>query len=111
MELNDYADQAATTAIYREKVTDENERTTYAVLGLSGEAGELAGTWKKYLRGDISLDTAIDKMYSEVGDVLWYVAMVAEELGSDLNNVALSNLAKLADRQKRGVLRGFGSDR
>jgi len=50
-------------------------------------------------------------MGKELGDVLWYVAQLASELGLDLDRVAEANLEKLLSRQRRGVLSGSGDDR
>ncbi|MCW2970542.1 MAG: hypothetical protein JWO23_1669 [Solirubrobacterales bacterium] len=50
-------------------------------------------------------------MSKELGDVLWYVAQIATELGLDLDEVAQANLEKLLSRQRRGVLSGSGDDR
>ena len=51
---------------------------------------------KKFLRGDFTLDVLIDGMYKELGDVLWYVAMLAEELDVPLDDLAEGVLSKLA---------------
>lgn len=83
----------------------------YALMGLLGEAGELANKWKKVLRGDRDLSTAKLELRWELGDTLWYVARLAEELGIDLNSVANANLEKLRDRKKRGTIRGVGDHR
>ena len=50
-------------------------------------------------------------MAKELGDVLWYVAQIATELGTDLETVARVNIMKLGDRKERGVLGGSGDDR
>jgi NTP pyrophosphatase (non-canonical NTP hydrolase) len=50
-------------------------------------------------------------MSKELGDVLWYVAQLASELGLDLDEIAQVNLDKLLSRQRRGVLSGSGDDR
>lgn len=44
----------------------------------------------------------------ELGDILWYAAMVAFEFGLSLQEIAAANLEKLRGRQQRGTLSGFG---
>lgn len=110
MKLNDYQNDATTTAIYPGKGTTTG--LLYVALGL-GEAGEVQGKVKKILRDDDGVLTrekglAIAK---ELGDLLWYVANAAEELGYDLEHIAQMNLDKLFDRQERGTLQGSGDNR
>jgi NTP pyrophosphatase (non-canonical NTP hydrolase) len=50
----------------------------------------------------------IEGLKLELGDVLWYVAQLASELGLDLDQVAQANLDKLASRAARNVLSGSG---
>jgi NTP pyrophosphatase (non-canonical NTP hydrolase) len=50
-------------------------------------------------------------MAKELGDVLWYVAQLASELGLELEDIARENLEKLSSRQRRGVLSGSGDER
>ena len=83
MELNDFQELCTTTAVYPKDVGIE-----YCALGLVSEVGEVAGKMKKFLRGDFTLDVLIDGMYKELGDVLWYVAMLAEELDVPLDDLA-----------------------
>lgn len=93
--------------------SDSAEGLSYVTLGLVGEAGEIANKVKKILRdqnGEIS-DHDRDVLSAELGDVLWYVAQLATQLDVSLDAVANRNLAKLASRQKRGVLAGSGDDR
>jgi NTP pyrophosphatase (non-canonical NTP hydrolase) len=52
-----------------------------------------------------------DIMCKELGDILWFVACVAHHNGFDLSDIAAANLAKLADRQRRGVIGGSGDNR
>jgi NTP pyrophosphatase (non-canonical NTP hydrolase) len=86
---------------------------SYPALGLSGEVGEVAEHAKKAIRDDggrVS-DERREAMAAELGDVLWYVAQIASELGLDLDEIARANLDKLLSRQQRGVLSGDGDDR
>jgi NTP pyrophosphatase (non-canonical NTP hydrolase) len=86
-------------------------RVTYSALGLAGEAGELANKVKKLLRGDANRDELVDGIKSEMGDVLWYLAALAEDLGVDLASVAQENIEKLRSRQARGKILGGGDNR
>jgi NTP pyrophosphatase (non-canonical NTP hydrolase) len=85
----------------------------YPALGLAGEAGEVAEHAKKAIRDDGGAvsDERKGAMAKELGDVLWYVAQLATELGLDLDEIAEQNLAKLLSRQQRGVLSGSGDER
>jgi NTP pyrophosphatase (non-canonical NTP hydrolase) len=86
---------------------------SYVTLGLVGEAGELANKVKKILRDDHGEITNEHRkaLSKELGDVLWYTAQFATQLGMDLGWIAEDNLKKLADRRERGVLQGSGDDR
>lgn len=105
--LVSYQNQATETAVYPDKGQLTLGAVSYAVLGLVGESGELANKLKKALRnGDtfLSLDKRAELM-DELGDVLWYVAALATELGYSLEDVALANIQKLAKRKAEGTLK------
>jgi NTP pyrophosphatase (non-canonical NTP hydrolase) len=106
MELNEYQAAAEQTAIY-----PTNVGVTYCILGLIGESGEMANKWKKFYRDAIPIADMIEELSHELGDVLWYVANLAAELGYSLEDIAQGNIAKLRDRQTRGVLSGDGDTR
>ena len=103
MNLSDYQDAAVDSAIY-----SRDYAVTYPILGLVGEAGEVAEKWKKNLRDGVF---DLDEMAKELGDVLWYLANTANDLGLNLDFIAWQNLDKLADRKARGVLAGNGDNR
>lgn len=108
MELNAYQSEAMRTAIY-----PIDRGLEYAVLGLTSEAGEVAGKLKKIIRDKDGVLTAEDRINigDEAGDVLWYLAAVARELDTTLEVLAQRNLNKLSDRASRGVLKGNGDSR
>jgi len=81
---------------------------------MTSEAGEVAGKVKKLIRdGADKEDFEVKKLAiaSEIGDVLWYCAMMAKEVGVPLNTIMQENLRKLHDRKERGKLHGSGDDR
>ena len=115
MDLNNYQKKAVSTAIYPEEY-----RIVYPTLGLNGEAGEVAEKVKKHIRQDVYTGGVHDKelIYQfklntakELGDVLWYVANLAHDLGYTLSEIAEMNIEKLADRKEKGKLKGSGDDR
>ncbi|MEK7116360.1 MAG: nucleoside triphosphate pyrophosphohydrolase family protein [Patescibacteria group bacterium] len=85
----------------------------YPTLGLTGEAGEVAEKIKKVLRDKDGIidDHTKQQIAQELGDVLWYVAQLATELGLSLEDVASMNLEKLFSRLDRGVISGSGDQR
>lgn len=110
MTFDEYQKQALATAMY---TGDELNDTMHWVLGVTGESGEIAEKIKKIIRdknGVISEDDKIE-IGKEIGDVLWYLGVLAEQLGTTLDKVAAGNLAKLKSRQERGVLGGSGDNR
>jgi len=110
--LDAYQLGCATTANYPEAGTGSIAAITYCVLGLTGEAGEVADKWKKVIRGDHGEGVLTPEvkalMIKEVGDTTWYAARLSAELGARLSEVAQGNLDKLASRKERGVIKGSG---
>lgn len=104
MNFKDYQQLAARTAIY----PNRGNNLAYPALGLCGESGEVAEKIKKYIR-DGTLNRVDIGM--ELGDVLWYVAALCDELGLDMQLVASMNIDKLYSRQKRDKLHGSGDER
>jgi NTP pyrophosphatase (non-canonical NTP hydrolase) len=108
MELSEYQRLSRRTAEYPREAW-----LAYPALGLAGEAGEVAEHAKKAIRDDGGSITEERRaaIAKELGDVLWYVAQIASELGLELDGIAQSNLDKLLSRQRRGVLSGSGDER
>jgi NTP pyrophosphatase (non-canonical NTP hydrolase) len=108
MGFDEYQEGARRTALYADR-----DRVIYPALGLASEAGEVAGKIKKVLR-DLDGDFAsapLDAIKDELGDVLWYVAALAGDLGLSLDDIATINLAKLGTRMERGTIGGAGDQR
>lgn len=109
MKLNEYQIEALKTAVYPKEY-----KVIYPALGLAGEAGETVDKVKKVLRGDSGGAWTEERRKAvalELGDVLWYVATLAWDLGLSLEDVAKLNCEKLASRQERGKLAGDGDNR
>ena len=107
-DFNSYQRSAAGTAIY-----PEQHRITYPALGMAGEAGEVANKVKKLIRDgpENRPETWREDIASEIGDVLWYCAALADALNLTLGMIAAQNLAKLQKRKDKGTLGGSGDTR
>ncbi len=104
MELGDYQRRCLNTWFGEQKLIR-------SFLGIAGEAGELSERVKKYLRGDYGIEELRERSFKELGDVLYYVAVTAHELGLNLDDIAEQNIAKLAQRHIDGKIKGDGDDR
>jgi len=110
MTFSEYQERALTTAIKNQDPT--MDKTIWA-MGVAGEAGEVVEKWKKivaYKNGTISTQD-LDELRKELGDVVWYVAVLADSIGLALEDIMQLNLSKLADRKKRNVIKGAGDER
>src|SRR6266851_9053869 len=84
------------------------------LLGLAGEAGSLLAEYKKWMREGDRYRPFTDQVAEEIGDILWYLANIAEKAGLDLQEIAEENLAKTADRfnpKNTNSMPLFGGDR
>jgi NTP pyrophosphatase (non-canonical NTP hydrolase) len=106
--LDEYQSFARATAIY-----NKDYEIVYPALKLAGEAGEVAEKIGKCLRdNDGEFDgVVLGAIAKELGDVMWYVANLAEDCGYTLQEIGEMNLAKLKSRQERGVIGGSGDAR
>lgn len=108
MTLQEYQEAAVVTAKYPNYL-----KVIYPTLGLCGEAGEVAEKVKKIYRdkeGDID-ETSRELLKRKLGDVLWYISVVASDLNLSLEDIGQTNIAKLKDRKNRGVISGSGDTR
>ncbi len=95
-ELDEYQNLATRT----NPSNDLEKNTINAALGLCGESGEVADIVKKWKNQGHSLDET--KVIEEIGDVLWYVSLMAHTLGYTLSEVATINIEKLKKRYPNG---------
>lgn len=109
MTFSEYQKASRRTAIY----PNAGNNFIYPTLGLSGEAGEVAEKIKKVLRDETGVvsEEKRAEVAKELGDVLWYVAQLATELGLSLDEIAAKNIEKLYSRLDRGKLSGSGDNR
>lgn len=105
--LRQYQDEAHKTS------NVHGDPVLHAITGLPAEVGEFMGLLQKYYRGDYSwADLVVSGLLKkELGDVLWYLAEICTEFDLDLEDVGLTNLAKLRDRMERNVIAGSGDER
>jgi len=104
--FDDYQVATARTAIYpKEKALE------YLALGLASEAGEVAGVVKKFLRDDTPKMEFDEKILKELGDTMWYLSQLHNELDYLMSVTAAENINKLRSRQDRNKLQGSGDDR
>ena len=101
----DYKEAIVPLVLYPRKT--QLEALQYVVLGLNGEAGEVAEQIKKAMRNDGGELTPerIESLKKEVGDVLWYLTRLADELNTNLAEIAQINVKKLYSRKEKGNLK------
>lgn len=86
---------------------------TYPALGLNGEAGEVAEKVKKCWRdnGGVFTDEINKAILKELADVLWYIWACADDMGYSLEDVILTSMKKVKERQETNTVHGNGDDR
>ena len=107
-DLDMYQKVAKQTAIY-----PREQAIIYPTLGLTGEAGEVANKVKKIIRDDGNKinEGLVQEISAEIGDCLWYISILADDIGIKLSDIANANLIKLANRKKKGTIHGSGDGR
>lgn len=110
MTFDEYQRQALTTA---QSAHEPLMEQTIWAMGVAGEAGEVVEKWKKivaYKEGKITPDD-LDELAKELGDVVWYIAVMAHSLGLSFDDIMNRNVEKLKSRKARGVIMGTGDNR
>lgn len=114
MNFNQYQKLSIKTDLFGGKKAPIDSHAFLAqLLGLVGEAGEVADKFKKIFRdkaGVFDVDSK-KEITKELGDVLWYISVICTYLDISLDDVAINNIEKLQSRQQRNVLRGSGDNR
>lgn len=110
MELNTYQDNAR---VFRRSETFGDKKIIYPTLGLTGESGEVADKVKKMIRDNNGTltDEQRKAIALELGDVMWYVAALADDLEFSLEEICQMNLDKLTSRLERNKIQGSGDYR
>jgi len=101
--FREYQRKAVSFAIY-----PATHKVLYPALGLCGETGEVAEKVKKQVRDGVFNRHEVAK---ELGDVLWYLANLANDIGYNLDEVADINIEKLTSRKNRDKIKGSGDNR
>ena len=108
MTLNKFQQAALETAVYPKEY-----KIIYPALGITGEAGECSEKVKKIIRdnnGEFT-DEKKREIAKEIGDVLWYCAILANDIGYSLETIGQMNIDKLLSKTKRHVISGSGDNR
>jgi NTP pyrophosphatase (non-canonical NTP hydrolase) len=110
MTFDEYQKQAIRTNLTKE---DPVLELMQQLLGLADEAGEVLAIFKKWIRDNDADPAALDKksITKELGDIVWYIAVVAHDLDISFEDIAAGNIEKLRSRQIRGTLKGSGDNR
>ena len=101
--FREYQQKAVSFAIY-----PATHKVLYPALGLCGETGEVAEKVKKQVRDGVFNRHEVAK---ELGDVLWYLANLANDIGYNLDEVADINIEKITSRKDRDKIKGSGDNR
>lgn len=109
MNFDEYQKESRKTAQY----PDLGKNYLYPVLGLCGESGEVAEKFKKLIRdkNNVLTDDYKAEIKKELGDIIWYIAQIATELGISFDDIAETNIEKIMSRMERSKINGNGDNR
>lgn len=112
MQLAKYQERALSTDHTAKRFDTKIDRgSVVSLLGLAGELGTLCATYKKYLRDGKDYQFHKYHIKEELGDILWYLAVVADKFGFKLDDVAKFNIEKIDGRWKEGVQAAMNYDK
>ena len=106
MDMNQYQEAARETAIF-----PKDKSLMYLTLGICGEAGEIAEKVKKHIRDNTSHHQLRESLILEIGDVMWYLANLADAIHVDMDWIAIQNIEKIKSRMNRNKIQGNGDNR
>jgi len=95
--------------------TEKNWRLVHAMMGISTESAELLDLLKKHIFYGKPLND--DKIFEELGDAMWYIALLCDAMGFDLEKVKAKNIDKLRARypqnftEKDAIERDLGKEK
>lgn len=92
-------------------IVDKYYAKPYLLAGLVAEAGEISGQYAKFLRGDFDSDELHYRLRKELGDLMYFISQLCNELEWDTRDILQENVEKLTKRQTENKLRGDGDDR
>lgn len=110
MTFDEYQEQAPSTLV---RHADPLMNKTILAMGVAGEAGEVIEKWKKIVAYNDGVVSEADRIElgKELADVVWYIAVLAQELGLSFDAIMRDNQKKLESRKARNVLKGAGDNR
>lgn len=113
LSFNTYQKFTNETAVYTGHGSATIQALSYVGLGLAGESGEVCEKLKKTIRDNngIISDEIKSSLIKELGDVLWYIARLCEELQVNMQDVVETNVAKLLARKEQNKIHGNGDNR
>lgn len=109
MNIVEYQKKTIDFAVYPGAGEHSFQECLYLTLGLTSEAGEVAGKIKKIIRGDSKQDA--EGYLSELSDVLWYLTRLCDNIGITLEDLAEYNIKKLQARLDTDTIKGSGDNR
>lgn len=119
MTIKEYQTIIEKTAVYPKEIG-----LAYCAMGLTGEAGEVSDKIKKLYRDRDLLNKSFETVATtdeyveirnglkkELGDVMWYVTAMANEMNLSLESIMQANYDKLIKRRDTNTLHGSGDNR